>query len=143
VTFSTWAEAEAALEAVNGVVTLPGSGHALAVKFADAKPGELAKFEARGTKRGAWEMGCGAAAMMGMIGAGGAGAGAGAVGGGGSGKRQFMGGMGRGGMPVSCCFGALVGCEKGQPCRASRPASAPTPLGLCPMAPNPPTCCRP
>jgi hypothetical protein len=95
VTFSTWAEAEAALTAVDGLVTLPGSSHALAVKFADAKPGELAKFEARaaGTKRGAGEMGggaAGAAAMMGMMGGGGDGSS--------GGKRQFMGGMGRGGM---------------------------------------------
>jgi hypothetical protein len=83
VTFDTWAEAEGALQAVDGKVSLPGSGHAMAVKFADAKPGELAKFEARGTKRGAWEMG---AAMGGVVPA------ADSSGG----KRQFMGGMGRG-----------------------------------------------
>lgn len=56
-TYGTWADAEAALLAVNGSITLPGSQHPLAVKFADAKPAELAKFDNRGTKRGAWEMG--------------------------------------------------------------------------------------
>lgn len=78
VTFSTWAEAEAAMKAIDGQVTMPGSSHSLTVKFADAKPAELAKFDSRGTKRGAWD-----------------------VGGGGGGKRQFIGGMGRGGGMVS------------------------------------------
>jgi len=63
VTFATWAEAEAALAGVNGKLTLPGSAHPVAVKFADAKPGELAKFEARGgTKRVGSELGIAAAA---------------------------------------------------------------------------------
>ena len=56
-TYSTWAEAEAALRGVDGHATLPGGSHPIAVKFADAKPVELAKFEARGTKRNSWEMG--------------------------------------------------------------------------------------
>lgn len=50
-TFSTWAEAEAALTAVSGRERLPGGAHPMAVKFADAKPAELAKFEARGAAR--------------------------------------------------------------------------------------------
>ncbi|KAI8470888.1 MAG: hypothetical protein J3K34DRAFT_385032 [Monoraphidium minutum] len=76
VTYGTWAEAEGAMKAVDSKVTMPGGTHPLTVKFADAKPAELAKFEGRGTKRGAWDGG----------------------GGMGGGKRQFMGGMGRGGM---------------------------------------------
>lgn len=96
VTYSTWAAAEAAVKAIDGKYTMPGGPHALTVRFADAKPAELAKFEARGTKRGAWELGSigGMGAMMG----GGRGAGAGS-------KRQFMGGMGgmgRGDMVSAC-----------------------------------------
>jgi hypothetical protein len=80
VSYGSWAEAEAALKAVDQKATLPGGSHPITVKFADAKPAELAKFDGRGTKRGAWDGG--------MMGGGG---------GGGGGKRQFMGGMGRGG----------------------------------------------
>ena len=80
-TYGTWAEAEAALTAVNGNVVMPGGTAPLTVKFADAKPSELAKLDGRGAKRGAWEMG-GMGGMMGMMG-----------GGGGSGKRQMKGNM--------------------------------------------------
>lgn len=86
VTYGSWAESEAAMRAVDGKYTLPGSPHPVAVKFADAKPAELAKFEGRGTKRGAWEMGNPASLMSMMAG---------------GGKRQFMGGMGRGDMGMN------------------------------------------
>lgn len=75
------------MKEVDGKYTLPGSSHPLTVKFADAKPAELAKFEARGTKRGAWEMGGGGGGGMGM---------GGMMGDGGGGKRHFQGGLGRG-----------------------------------------------
>jgi hypothetical protein len=100
VTFATWAQAEAALRAIDGHATLEGGGaQPLTAKFADAKPAELAKFDGRGTKRGAWEMGMfGGGGGMGMGGGGGMGMGDGGGGGPGGGKRQY--GMGRGGMPT-------------------------------------------
>ncbi|GBF87652.1 hypothetical protein Rsub_00363 [Raphidocelis subcapitata] len=86
VTYSSWAEAEAALAAVNGNITLPGSAHPMAVKFADAKPTELAKFEARGARRSApagEPAGAPASCATGASAAVGAGPGPGAVAGGG------------------------------------------------------------
>lgn len=43
ISFSRWSEAEAAIEAVNGKCTLPGALNPVAVRFADAKPTDLAK----------------------------------------------------------------------------------------------------
>ena len=92
-TYSTWAEAEAALAAVNGAVTMPGSAHPMAVKFADAKPGELAKFEARGAKRS----GAASGTDPGTPSAAGSGSGGGGGGGGGGPGSSVSGGGGGGG----------------------------------------------
>lgn len=63
-TYTTWAAAEAAAEALNGTFTFPGAAAPIAVKLADAKPSDMQKI---GAKRG----------MMDMMGGGGGGMGGG------------------------------------------------------------------
>lgn len=95
-TFSTWAEAEAALTAVHGSMTLPGSSHPLTVKWADAKPAEIAKFDSK--KRGAWDM-MGMGMMGGMMNP--------MMGMGGGGGKRGRGGMvraGAGALRGACCL---------------------------------------
>lgn len=53
VTYSTWAAAEAAIEALNGTFTFPGAAQAIMVKLADAKPQDMQRV---GAKRGMMDM---------------------------------------------------------------------------------------
>jgi hypothetical protein len=61
VTFSSWAAAEQAIEALNGQFTFPGATQHIMVKLADAKPQDMQRV---GAKRGMMDMGPGVLIMF-------------------------------------------------------------------------------